>query len=158
MSKKLVIIFMNFQINCLNQIIPYQLQVLNFPSSNFLLRIIFITNKLTFLKIIIALYLRQLMLMVQLKCINLIISLNCKTNTNKTGQIYSLKIIFTQQIKQYFQKTLVILMVILWIQRELEAINHGFWLVLMTLLFIFMIWRKLNWHEVLLEIKVLLLI
>ena len=158
MSKKLVIIFMNFQTNCLNQIIPYQLQVLNSPSSNFLLRTIFITNKLTFLKIIIALYLRQLMLMVQLKCINLIISLNCKTNTNKTGQIYNLKIIFTQQIKQYFQKTLVILMVILWIQQELEAINHGFWLVLMTRLFIFTIWRKLNWHEVLLEIKVLLLI
>ena len=158
MSKKLVIIFMNFQINCLNQIIPYQLQVLNFPSSNFLLRIIFITNKLTFLKIIIALYLRQLMLMVQLKCINLIISLNCKTNMNKIGLTYNLKIIFIQQIKQYSQKTRVILMAILSILQESEAFNLGYLLVLMTLLFTFTTLKKLNWQEVLLGTKVLSLI
>ena len=158
MSKKLVIIFMNFQTNCLNQIIPYQLQVLNSPSSNFLLRTIFITNKLTFLKIIIALYLRQLMLMVQLKCINLIISLNCKTNMNKIGLTYNLKIIFIQQIKQYSQKTRVILMAILSILQESEAFNLGYLLVLMTLLFTFTTLKKLNWQEVLLGTKVLSLI
>ena len=149
---------MNFQTNFLNQIILYQQQVSNFPNLNFLLRTIFIKNKLIFLKQTIALYLHQLMLMVQLKCINLIISLNCKTNMNKIGLTYNLKIIFIQQIKQYSLKTRVILMAILSILQESEAFNLGYLLVLMTLLFIFTIWRKLNWHEVLLEIKVLLLI
>ena len=149
---------MNFQTNFLNQIILYQQQVSNFPNLNFLLRTIFITNKLTFLKIIIALYLRQLMLMVQLKCINLIISLNCKTNMNKIGLTYNLKIIFIQQIKQYSQKTRVILMAILSILQESEAFNLGYLLVLMTLLFTFTTLKKLNWQEVLLGTKVLSLI
>ena len=140
---------MNFQTNFLNQIILYQQQVLNFPNLNFLLRTIFIKNKLIFLKQTIALYLHQLMLMVQLKCINLIISLNCKTNMNKIGLTYNLKIIFIQQIKQYSQKTRVILMAILSILQESEAFNLGYLLVLMTLLFTFMTLKKLNWQEVL---------
>lgn len=149
---------MNFQTNFLNQIILYQQQVSNFPNLNFLLRTIFIKNKLIFLKQTIALYLHQLMLMVQLKCINLIISLNCKTNMNKIGLTYNLKIIFIQQIKQYSQKTRVILMAILSILQESEAFNLGYLLVLMTLLFTFTTLKKLNWQEVLLGTKVLSLI
>ena len=149
MNQVAVIISMNFPTSCLNQIILYQQLVSNSPSSNFLLRTIFIKNKLIFLKQTIALYLHQLMLMVQLKCINLIISLNCKTNMNKIGLTYNLKIIFIQQIKQYSQKTRVILMAILSILQESEAFNLGYLLVLMTLLFTFMTLKKLNWQEVL---------
>jgi hypothetical protein len=68
---------------------------------------------------------------------------------NKIGLTYNLKIIFIQQIKQYSQKTRVILMAILSILQESEAFNLGYLLVLMTLLFTFMTLKKLNWQEVL---------
>ena len=76
----------------------------------------------------------------------------------KIGLTYNSKIIFIQQIKQFSQKTLVILMATLLTLLESEAINLGYWLAPMILLFIFMISKKVKWQEALLAIKVLLLI